>query len=128
MIDGFLWPPDALGRLEAPIRLAIDNGLVSAIDGGDAAVLDKWLDGKSRQIFHFLIGLHPRATLMGRILEAERSYGCVSIGFGVYPFHTDGVMTQPTIVLDDDVVFIEQGRFVHPELAEIDRQLVAPQD
>lgn len=130
MVDGYLWPPTEIKRLETPIRLNIDRGTVTEIDGGagKGAVLDRWLGGNSRKIFHFLVGHHPRATLSGEILEAERAYGCLAIGFGVYPFHTDGVMLRPTVVLDDNEVLVDQGRFIHRELAELDRRLFEAND
>ena len=79
------------------------------------------------KIAHFSYGFNPGAQLSGKILEDERVFGCVEIGIGsqvpsfeVGPAaaHTDGIMLNPTVILDGKAIE-EQGRFVHPYLAEL---------
>lgn len=125
VIDGYVWPPREVGRLEAPISLVIRMGHVVEIAPGSrqAEILSRWREGKSNQIQHFCIGFNPGARLSGKLLEVERMFGCITIGFGTYPFHTDAIVTHPTIVLDG-VVLLQNGTFVDRDLAILEQRLL----
>ncbi len=137
VFDGAIWPPPDLGLLERPIELEVRAGVIQKINGGrEARRLEAWLssfqDPKMRCLAHFSYGFNPGARLSGKILEDERVFGSVEIGIGsqVPSFavgqaaaHTDGVMLHPTVILDG-VVLEEEGTFVHPELADLSKQLM----
>jgi 2,5-dihydroxypyridine 5,6-dioxygenase len=126
VIDGYQWPPNELGRLQQQLVLQIEHGQVTSI-GGDAdaaATLESWLEGQPRQVEHICIGYNPGAGLGGSLTEAERAYGHINLGFGTYPFHTDGVMIDPTLWLDGQVV-MDKRSFRHPLLTAIEDEMKA---
>ena len=66
------------------------------------------------------IGTNEAAVLNGVILEDEKVYGTVHIAFGTNTSfggvnkadcHMDGIILEPTLYLDDEMV-IDKGRFV----------------
>ncbi len=140
VFDGSLWPPEDLGLLKGPIRLEVEEGEIKRIEGGaEAARLREWLksfdDPKMFKLAHFSYGFNPGARLTGKILEDERVFGSVEIGIGsqvpsfaVGPAkaHTDGVMLNPTVILDGEPIE-EEGRFVHPKLTELAEGLLRVQ-
>jgi leucyl aminopeptidase (aminopeptidase T) len=72
---------------------------------------------------HACYGFNPgvvRST--GRILEDERIFGCMQFGIGATEFgspaHTDGVVLNPSVWLDD-IQIEQEGRYIHPELVEL---------
>lgn len=132
VFDGSLWPPEDLGLLKRPIKLRVEEGEIKDIEGGaEAERLRGWLEGfddpKMFKIAHFSYGFNPGARLSGKILEDERVFGCIELGIGsqvpsfeVGPAsaHTDGIMLNPTVILDDEVIE-KEGKFTHPQLAKI---------
>jgi hypothetical protein len=123
VVDGYLWPPNEIGRLDTPITLTVHKGEVMGITGGSQAkVLNQWLKGKDASIKHFCMGFNPGASPSGTITEAERAFGCLVVGFGTFPFHTDGVIVAPTISLDGRTVE-EEGSFVEEELFRLGQEL-----
>ena len=125
VIDGYLWPPHEIGLLEAPIILKIEKGNVIKINGcpSKSTILKQWIGGNTKEIEHFCIGFNPGANLSGKILEAERVFGYISIGIGRYPFHFDGIMKNPSILLNDRIIE-QDGSFVQEELSIIERDLL----
>ena len=124
VIDGYLWPPKEIGSIDDPIILDIKKGNVVRISGCPlkSKILNTWFDGEPREIIHFLCGFNPGAKLSGKIMEAERAFGNISIGIGKYPLHTDGIIKNPSLIIDDKV--IEQyGSFVHKELSNLEKNL-----
>lgn len=132
VFDGCIWPPAEIGPLSSPVRLTIEHGRITAVDGGpQARVFDRWLAKFDspilRQIAHLSFGFNPGVKqITGRILVDERVFGCMNIGFGPQrlgsPSHTDGVVLRPSIVADG-VEFERDGIYVHPELVDLCRQL-----
>lgn len=132
VFDGAVWPPEDLGVLREPIILKIRKGGIKKIEGGNAAArLRLWLksfeDPKMFMIAHLSFGFNPGARLTGKILEDERVFGCIEVGIGsqvpsfevgLASAHTDGVILNPTIKLDNEVIE-EEGCFVHLELKKI---------
>lgn len=135
VFDGALWPPNELGLLRSPVRLTVENGVVTAIDGDtDAQVFQNWMashdDPNMYRMAHWSLGFNPGVLApTGRIVEDERVFGCVEIGIGtkgawiggepwVAAAHTDGSVRNPSIFLDGEAIEIE-GRYVHPELMQI---------
>lgn len=110
--------------LDKPIEIKVELGMATDITGGQAAqTLIKQLDAVgplARNIAELGIGTNrnanPRAE---KLLEAEKAYGTVHIALGAnatfggtvaIPFHSDGVILSPTLMLDD-VVIIKDGEF-----------------
>ena len=138
VVDGFIWPPDELGVLGREVKLVIRNGrIVEVIGGREAEIFRKWLasfgDEKMYYVAHASWGFHPNARLRGIPLEDERVYGGIEFGFGsqspkfkgkvgLAKAHTDVSILNPTVYFDGEVV-VKNGRFVHPELVELDRKL-----
>jgi len=122
VVDGFLWPPREIGRLQQSLVLTVRGGQVRSIAGPPAQVrlLDQWYQGRRRSVQHLSIGYHPYAQLSGKINEAERIFGGLTLGIGAYPVHADGVLRQPTIWADEELL-AEAGAFVHPELLQLCR-------
>ncbi len=125
VIDGCLWPPREIGRLEEPIILKIRKGEIINIGGCSlkSKILDKWLNEKLKKVEHFCIGFNPGANLSGKIVEAERVFGAISIGIGKYPFHTDGIITSPSILQNGQLMELK-GTFVQEELSMIEKKLI----
>jgi len=124
VVDGYLWPPPKIGRLDDPILLTISRGRVVSIGGSapKARLFTRWFEGQEIRVEHFCVGFHPTAGLSGQILEAERAFGCISIGIGRGSFHTDGVMTFPTIEMDG-ARLEDGGSFVYGELSRLEEEL-----
>lgn len=141
VFDGSVWPPDELGLLSSPIELAIEGGRIVEIRGGrDAKVFEKWMaswdDPHMYNISHGCYGANPGAKLTGNILEDERVFGCVEFGLGFAPpewggwggrgspakAHTDGICLNASVWLDGEQIEHE-GKYIHPELAEICEKL-----
>jgi leucyl aminopeptidase (aminopeptidase T) len=135
VFDGALWPPAELGILHTPVRLIIEGGYVKQIDGGvEANLFARWLEDfghpEAYLMDHACYGFNPGVTRpSGRILEDERVFGCMQFGVGATdcgsPAHTDGVVLNPSVWLDD-VQIEETGRYVHPELVSLCRAMGAP--
>ena len=56
-------------------------------------------------------------------MEAERVFGCIAIGIGKYPVHTDGVIKNHSIEVDKQVIE-ENGSFVPEELLSLEGELL----
>lgn len=121
VIDGFLWPPKEIGRVDVPIILKIKKGSVIEIKG--SKILNRWFEGQTKGIQHFCFGFNPGAKLSGKLMEAERVFGYITIGIGKCPFHTDGVIKNPSILSNDELVE-QDGSFIHEELSVLERKLI----
>jgi leucyl aminopeptidase (aminopeptidase T) len=136
VFDGALWPPAELGVLSSPVTLTMEKGFVKEISGGaEASVFEKWLssfdDPNMYRMAHYTYGFNPGVTRpMGRIVEDERIFGCVEFGIGSTmewraASHTDGVVLNPSVWLDGKSIE-EHGKYVHPDLARICREMNMP--
>jgi leucyl aminopeptidase (aminopeptidase T) len=142
VFDGALWPPVEIGLLHSPIELTIEKGVVTAIEGGsEAKIFKNWIesfdDPTMYRLAHYSLGFNPGVTkCTGRIVEDERVFGCIEMGLGSQgpqiggktwksASHTDGIVLNPTIILDGEVLE-EEGRYVHPELVKLCRELGVP--
>lgn len=140
VFDGAIWPPDENGLIANPVTLTVENGVVTDIagDGRDAAIFRNWMashgDPNMYRVAHWSLGFNPGVTRStGRIVEDERVFGCVEIGIGtkgawiggepwVAAAHTDGSNLLPSIYCDG-VAIEENGKYVHPDLVAICREL-----
>ena len=134
VFDAALWPPRELGVLHNPVRLTIEGGYITKIDGGhEARVFARWLEAANHReaylMDHACYGFNPGVTRpTGRILEDERIFGCMQFGIGATelgsPVHTDGVVLSPSVWLDG-VQIEDEGRYVLPSLVDLCRQMGA---
>ena len=139
VFDGALWPPMELGLLRSPVVLTLEKGVVTKVEGGiEAQVFERWLrsfnDEKMYWLAHYSLGFNPGVPKpTGRIVEDERVFGCIEMGIGSQgaqirgkgwsaASHTDGIVMNPTIVLDD-VTIEKDGVYVHPRIVEACREL-----
>ena len=124
-----------LGILSEPITFHVKRGVCEDISGGDKAkFLKGWFarlkDPLMYHAAHVCYGFNPGVTRpTGRILEDERVFGCLQLGIGPSrlgaPSHTDGVVLSPS-VWADDVQLESEGRYVHPELVRLCREMGVP--
>jgi leucyl aminopeptidase (aminopeptidase T) len=132
VFDGAIWPPDDIGLVRSPVRLTVQGGYVTRVEGGaEATVYDRWLRGFANRaamlMDHACYGFNPGVRRpSGRILEDERVFGCMQFGIGATelgsPTHSDGVVLSPSVWLDDEQIE-DTGRYVHPELARLCREM-----
>jgi len=142
VFDGALWPPMELGVLRNPVALTLEKGVITAIEGGhEATIFRYWIedfnDPNMKRLAHYSLGFHPGIPKpTGRIVEDERVFGCIEMGIGTQgpslmgkcwsaASHTDGVVLNPTIILDGKVLE-ENGRYVHPRIVEICHEMGVP--
>ena len=126
--DGTISPPASVGLLKEPVKLTIEDGIVTRIEGGhQASLYETWLADfehpAARLMDHSCYGFNPGVTEpTGRILEDERVFGCMQFGLGASalgsPIHSDGVTLAPSVWLDDTQIQ-DRGRYVHPDLAAL---------
>ncbi|MDR3475891.1 MAG: hypothetical protein P4M09_29955 [Devosia sp.] len=132
VFDGAIWPPAEIGILHSPVRLTIERGYVTRIEGeAEALIYERWLRGfeaaAAMLVDHACYGFNPGVRRpSGRILEDERIFGCMQFGIGATelgsPIHSDGVVLNPSVWLDS-VEVEESGRYVHPNLARICQEM-----
>lgn len=132
VFDGALYPPGEIGVLREPVRLEISKGKITKITGGqEARAFERWLANWNHpgmyEIAHCTYGFNPGVTrCKGEIGHDERVFGCMEFGIGAAwadaPAHTDGIVLEPS-VWADEVQLEEEGRYIHPELVELSRQL-----
>ncbi len=136
--DGSIYPPEELGVLRRPVRIYIENGRITGIEGGrEAETFKAWLskfnDPRMFNVAHIALGCNPNARLTGNILEDERIWGAVDWGFGsqaptykgklgLASSHTDAVALGATMVADGEYI-LKNGEYVHPDLRELLREL-----
>lgn len=136
--DGSMWPPEEIGLINTPIKVKVDHGEITGVEGGrEAKVLKRWFESWENpniyKLAHISYGLNPGARLTGNIVEDERVFGCLEVGIGAQPpslgifkidpaeateGHTDAIMLNPTVELDGQVIE-KDGVFTHPELVRI---------
>src|SRR6266702_3960289 len=102
------WGPTR--KLDAPLRLTVENGVVVLIEGSDPQrdrLEAKFVENVNcRNIAELGIGTNDKASRPDNVLEAEKILGTIHIalgdnsGFGgtvSAPFHEDYVFYQPTL-------------------------------
>jgi len=130
VFDGCISPP--IGLLKEPVILHVKDGKITEIEGGhEAKQYEAWLRGFNHpnmlRMAHVCYGFNPGAKLTGDIVEDERVWGCTEWGVGNHPgmpapSHSDGICLNSSVWLDGEQV-LDEGRSVHPELAELARKL-----
>jgi leucyl aminopeptidase (aminopeptidase T) len=121
----FDYSVDGVGKLKKPLRLDVINGRVEGISGSSDAKVLKRLIGDAgdcgRNIAEFALGTNPRARLIGNLAEDKKKEGTVHIAIGDNhllggsvdcEIHLDGLVTKPTVILDDSRKIIEEGKII----------------
>ncbi len=105
-----------IGLLEKPLQIEIKDGLAVQAKGDGA----RWLENifssygeGARNVAELGIGTNPYATITGAVLEDEKVLGTVHIALGdnstfggtvQADSHLDGIITNPTLIIDGLVV------------------------
>jgi leucyl aminopeptidase (aminopeptidase T) len=115
--------------LSEPVRLVFEKGRVVQIEGGEGATHLKQIiaDGESkpngewsRVIAELGIGTNPKARPLGNVMTDEKVVGTIHIAIGrndhlggesLAPIHVDGIVSQPTVIVDGTVL-IDGGRYL----------------
>jgi leucyl aminopeptidase (aminopeptidase T) len=99
-------------------KAVIRNGYVKTIE--DISLETMLKTRKHRNIAELGIGTNPWAKDTSNILECEKIFGTIHIGFGnntMYggscrvPFHIDGVVERPTLIADNKTL-IKNGKWM----------------
>lgn len=116
-------PYIGIGVLDEPVRLTVENGFITSIEGGKQAEMLK-ADLAAKQdpnvynIAEMGVGLNPQCRFMGFMLEDEGVYGSAHIGIGTSitlggvvkaSCHYDLIMNDATIVADGKTL-MEAGK------------------
>lgn len=109
---------------DKPIVVTVKDGFAIKISGGKAANLInqsvKTVGLNGRNIAELGVGTNPNANPQGKVLEAEKAYGTVHLALGNnmsyggkvdVPFHMDGIILSPTLIVDNQVI-IKEGEFI----------------
>lgn len=101
------------GLLDKPLTLDIKDNMVLEARGDHADELKKLFDllgPGARNIAEFGIGMNPKARLWGILLEDEKVGRTIHIALGnnasfggtcTVPMHYDGIVTNPTVTVND---------------------------
>lgn len=113
LIDGSI---AGIGKLSSPVLLTIESGRIVRADGDEGAKLLEILgEGDGRQLGEFGIGTNNKARITGVVLEDEKVYGTIHVAFGSNNtfggvisagVHIDGVVKDPDIYIDDEVLMV----------------------
>ncbi len=118
VVDGAI---TRIGRLQSPVTLSFEDGRLVRIEGGDEAsrLADLLASLEDDNVYHFAawgIGTNPGAALVDQdpSFEGERLFGACHVSTGSnasFPggtvrarIHLDGIITNPTIYLDEALV------------------------
>lgn len=108
-----------MGLLDKSATVTVKEGLVTRIADAQKAIREMNKSGREgRFLAKFGIGLNPRASITGNILEDEKKLGTINIGFGGnYAFGgqirsealVSAVINEPTVTVDD-ITLLEKGK------------------
>lgn len=132
VFDAFAYP---VGLLREPIKIKVVDGVAVEFSGGDQAKeFHQWFisrnDPNIFRVCHYGFGINPEIKELGQLkFLNERMYGIFDIGFGTNDLpcfkgvirangHTDGLMTEATVVYDG-VEVMKDGKFTHPDLKRL---------
>ncbi|WP_353476774.1 hypothetical protein PVT71_29160 (plasmid) [Salipiger sp. H15] len=123
------------------VEFEMRNGRITGYGGSHGHLLRDYVEGfdeeNMRKISHMMIGLCAGVRdLSWEIVEDERIWGGIDFGFGhtspldmpphgqIASSHFDGISTRATIWFDD-VLILENGVFVHPDIKDDAEALLA---
>ena len=105
-----------LGKINSPLTLTIKDNKVESIEGERADELKEMLDKVGKDAYKMAelgIGTNEKAIVTGNILEDEKVKGTIHMAVGNdmsyggennVPIHLDGVISKPTIYIDDKMI------------------------
>jgi leucyl aminopeptidase (aminopeptidase T) len=113
VVDGSI---AAVGLVESPVRLTVQEGHLTGATGDEGARLMELLtphgpDGTN--VAELGIGTNEEAILTGNILEDEKIFGTAHVAFGAsagiggtvqVPVHLDVVVKEPTVEIDGEAI------------------------
>jgi 2,5-dihydroxypyridine 5,6-dioxygenase len=116
-------PYIGIGVLTEPVTAEVKAGMITRIDGGRQAGmladdLKRWNDPMVYNVAELGVGLNPKCTMCGIMLEDEGVFGTVHIGIGTNitlggqvkaSIHYDLIMWNGTIELDGRTI-MREGR------------------
>lgn len=119
-----------IGVVREPVVMAVRNGAVADISGGDQArrisrLMAAQGDPNVYNVAQLAFGLNPHCPMRGVMLDDEGVYGTCHVGIGTSTLlggvvkakmHYDVLMWRPTLVLDGEVV-LRDGDWLLPEAA-----------
>jgi len=129
-VDGSI-PHPALGLIDEPIRLDINDGKITKISGGRQAeileeVLASFGDPNAYVLGEIGVGMNPLCKLNGNMLDDEGCYGTVHFGFGSNisfgginkcASHLDMVIREPIFTVDDKII-VDKGVIPAQEIVD----------
>lgn len=120
VVDSFMM---MVGMIETPIEMTVEEGWITEIKGGQEArqlqgILDEHGDENANAFAEFSIMTNPKARPNGNLIEHKMVAGGVHMAVGSQKswdgiesnIHLDGVLIQPTVEIDDEVI-LDQGEF-----------------
>jgi len=127
LVDGSI-PQPSIGLIDRPIELIVREGFVKEIIGTGPKVenfrevMKGFNDNPNNyNIGELGIGLNPKASFSGKMLEDEGVYGSVHFGLGdnrsfpgghtMAEVHIDVIIRKPTVFVDD-VVLLKDGEII----------------
>ena len=124
--QGTFWVDGSLAGIglikSRPVQMVVENGLVVEVKGGrEAQKLNQMIQQvgeKGRNLAELGVGTNYLATITGKILEDEKVAGTVHLALGNNTsmggtvdvgFHVDGIITRPTLLIDD-FILLDDGK------------------
>ncbi|KJS83215.1 MAG: hypothetical protein JM58_13190 [Peptococcaceae bacterium BICA1-8] len=114
-----------VGRVKEPVRMTVENGFVTKIEGGLEAekllsIIKKRGDKNSFNIGEFAIGTNPMARISENVSEDKKRLGSIHLALGdnltlgghsPSATHIDGVMGTPSLWIDGEQI-IDKGKIL----------------
>jgi leucyl aminopeptidase (aminopeptidase T) len=112
-----------VGKLSEPIKVTVKDGFATDFEGKGSDILKESVESvgkQGRNIAEFGVGTNEKAIITGSVLEDEKVFGTCHIaignntGFGGnvnVPLHLDGIITKPTIWVDNKKI-MEEGNLL----------------
>ncbi len=131
---------EILGGTEARVGAAAGSQgwtgrIVEILGGTEASMVEAYFasldDPNMYRVAGYVYGFNPGVTkITGRLNQDERFFGCVCFEFGASATRVaagdfNGVTMRPSVWLDE-VEIEREGRYVHPDLVAICRQMRIP--
>ncbi len=109
------------GLLKEPIKLTVEKGWCTRIEGGAEAqqfkdYISTYCDRNTFRQTEIAMGINPKAVYMGYMRADKKCLGSMHLALGELPeakCHIDGIMTRGTFILDEgtpnEVVVMDKG-------------------
>jgi len=110
--------------IDQPIKVTFENGIATKIEGAMGAkqleIMVNSLGPDARHVAELGIGTNKNCKLESNLVEVEKVYATTHIAIGNNkhfggiidtPYHADGVILKPTLMLDNKVI-LKDGQFI----------------